>query len=252
MRFKLWLEQNGSDKKELYHATLSGPNNEIVNSFIKNGINPSMAKGFKQGAGFYMFTNKEIAINHAKTLGENQGKGDSQDSQEFRLGGFVKEMPVQGNPIIVVSDEPITPECFDIDYEIYGHAFARFFHDNEEYFRKNADKLNLHLQKKSTKEKRLSGSFDPDKLPSAPYGGSVVFPGFANEDDLAYMTFSPDEGGAVSKFAEKLAQFDPHMFNKFESEYLHLAPAIKFNCKKTIWPSRIESIDGSVIWKRAD
>lgn len=86
MRFKLWLEQNGGGRKELYHATLSGPNNEIVNSFIRNGINPSMAKGFKQGAGFYMFTNREVAVNHAKTLGENQGKGDSQGGTPGRLG----------------------------------------------------------------------------------------------------------------------------------------------------------------------
>ncbi len=240
--FKTWLkiaENTGSGIKELYHATLSGQNNEILNSFIQKGIDPSLAKGYFQGAGFYLFTNKNLALNHAKRL---------QDGQN--TSGFVKEVPVQGTPVIIVSDEPITPECFDIDYEVYGHAFARFFHDNEEYFRKNAQALHLALGFKNKSQKRISASFDSQQAPISPVKGGVVFPGMAIDSEVDMMTFLPETGGEVSKFAEKLAKFDPEMFNKFESEYLHLSPAIKYNCKKKIWPSRIEDLNGKILWQR--
>ena len=106
--FKLWLMENtGSGTKELYHATLSGPNNEILNSFIQKGIDPTIAKGFFQGGGFFVFQNKDLAIHHAKDIEETQDKKDP---------FFKKEVQVKGKPIIIVVDEPITPECFDIDY----------------------------------------------------------------------------------------------------------------------------------------
>jgi hypothetical protein len=239
--FRTWLNINENAEggtKELYHATLSGPNNEILNSFIQKGIDPTIAKGFSQGAGFYMFTNKNNALNHMKSLESNQN-----------TSGFKKEMPVQGKPILVVSDEPITPECFDIDYEVFGHAFAKFFKDNEDYFRKNAQKLNLRILGKPTAQKRLGAIFHPEIENPGFVPGHVVFPAF-DMDDVDAMTFDPEKGGTVSKFAEKLAKLDPNMFGKFEEEYLRLSPAIKYNCKKKIWPARIEDINGKILWQR--
>lgn len=241
MKFKLWLMENTeSGTKELYHATLSGPNNEILNSFIHNGIDAEKAKGYFQGAGFYLFQDKRHALSQAKDIADGQNKA-----------GFMKEVPVQGSPIIIVSDEPITPECFDIDYEVFGHAFARFFHDYEDYFRKNAANLNLWLGNKSTEFKRIHAAFHPEEVPASPLKGTVNFPKMQYDaDSILDMAFNPEKGGEVSKFAEKLANFDPEMFNKFESEYLHLSPAIKYNCKKKIWPLRIEDINGKILWHR--
>lgn len=241
MKFKLWLMENaGSGTKELYHATLSGPNNEILNSFIQGGIDPQKSKGYFQGVGFYLFQNKKNAISQAKNI------ADSQNSVDFK-----KEVPVQGSPIIIVSDEPITPECFDIDYEVFGHAFARFFHDHEDYFRKNAATLNLWMGKKNSQFKRMQAAFNADQVPESPLSkGSVRFSSL-HSDDMEMMAYNPEQGGQVSKFAEKLAKFDPEMFNKFESEYLYLSPAIKYNCKKKIWPLRIEDINGKVLWNRS-
>ena len=233
------MENTGTGTKELYHATLSGPNNEVLNSFIHNGIDTERAKGYFQGAGFYLFQNKELAMHHAKNLEDVQGKDD------FFLK---KQEKVQGTPIIIVVDEPITPECYDIDYEVFGQAFTKFMYDNQDFFDKHAKDLNLFIFKKDATRGRTSAAFHPEKVPENFLKGTYRFAGLANLE--APNTVSPEEGGEVSKFARKLADLSPEMFNKFESEYLHLSPAIKYNCKKKIWPARIEDINGKVLWKR--
>ena len=237
--FKLWLMENtGSGTKELYHATLSGPNNEILNSFIQKGIDPTIAKGFFQGGGFFVFQNKDLAIHHAKDIEETQDKKDP---------FFKKEVQVKGKPIIIVVDEPITPECFDIDYEIFSQAFSRFMYDNFDFFQKHANDLNMFIHSKYDDTKRVFAAFNSQKIPDSVLRG-VRFTARGEIKDQ--QTVSPEEGGEYSKFAEKLAKLDPDMFNKFESEYLHLSPAIKYNCKKKIWPVRIEDIDGKILWSR--
>ena len=232
------MENTGSGTKELYHATLSGPNNEILNSFIQKGIDPTIAKGFFQGGGFFVFQNKDLAIHHAKDIEETQDKKDP---------FFKKEVQVKGKPIIIVVDEPITPECFDIDYEIFSQAFSRFMYDNFDFFQKHANDLNMFIHSKYDDTKRVFAAFNSQKIPDSVLRG-VRFTARGEIKDQ--QTVSPEEGGEYSKFAEKLAKLDPDMFNKFESEYLHLSPAIKYNCKKKIWPVRIEDIDGKILWSR--
>jgi hypothetical protein len=115
MNFRKWLIENTDTRiKELYHATLSGPNNEIFNSFTHDGIDPERSKGNYQGSGFYLYQDKQQALNHARDLNDIQDR----DNLIFR-----KEGKVKGTPIIIVVDEPITPECFDIDYETFAHSF---------------------------------------------------------------------------------------------------------------------------------
>ena len=240
--FNTWLhlkENAESGTKELYHATLSGPNNEILNSFIHNGIDPQKSKGYFQGSGFFLFQDKNVAINHAKDIDEVQNKKDP---------FFKKEVEVKGKPIIIVVDEPITPECFDIDYEVYSQAFSRFMYDNFDYFQKHAHDLNMLIHSKKDQFKRVFAAFDPQGVPPNIFQGSVKF--YAQGEIKDQDTVSPEEGGEYSKFAEKLAQLDPNMFNKFEEEYLRLSPAIKYNCKKKIWPARIEDANGKVLWQR--
>jgi len=239
--FRTWLNINENAEggtKELYHATLSGPNNEILNSFIHNGIDPQKSKGYFQGGGFFVFQDKNIAINHAKDVDETQDKKDP---------FFKKEVEVKGKPIIIVVDEPITPECFDIDYEAFSQAFSRFMYDNFNFFQKHANDLNMFIHSKYDDTKRVFAAFNSQKIPDSVLRGVRFTPRGEIKDQ---QTVSPEEGGEYSKFAEKLAKLDPNMFNKFEEEYLHLSPAIKYNCKKKIWPARIEDINGKILWQR--
>ena len=56
-------EEEGADLKEFYHAT-----DWPVKDFIK-GIDPR-AEGYGQGKGFYVFSKKEDALEHAATLAD--------------------------------------------------------------------------------------------------------------------------------------------------------------------------------------
>jgi hypothetical protein len=111
-------EETEGEGMLLYHATCSPPE-----SFTK-GIDPDRAKGYGQGEGFYFFTKKVNAINHGRNI-ENPKSSISKEV----------ECPPEPQPpkaIIVISDEPVTPENFDIDYEIFAKGFIDFVVENPE------------------------------------------------------------------------------------------------------------------------
>ena len=240
MNFRKWLSENSQEgTRELYHATLSGPGNEILNGFIQNGIDPERAKGHHQGSGFFLYRDKQQALGHARNLDDTQDKRDP---------FFIKQEIIKGNPIIVVVDEPVTPECFDIDYEVFAQAFARFMYDNHDFFEKNAHALNLFIFSKDDQRRGINASFDSERVPPNLLDSKVIFKSRSNLDNP--YPLSPEMGGQASQFAKRLANLSPEMFNKFESEYLPMSPAVKYNCKKRIWPLRIEDIDGNTLWHR--
>jgi hypothetical protein len=121
-------------------------------------------------------------------------------------------------------------------------------YDNYDFFERNAKALHLMIYAKDDGKGRVTASFHPDGAPEDLLSGSFQFLSKASLENP--IAVSAERGGEVSKFARMLANFSPEMFNKFESEYLHLSPAIKYNCKKKIWPLRIEDINGKVLWHR--
>ena len=84
---------------EFYHASKSGENNSIIHSF-RNGINSQLATGHGQGNGFYVFINKQDAIEHSMAKGN------------------YKTVELSGCPIVVTIDIQENPELFDVDYEV--------------------------------------------------------------------------------------------------------------------------------------
>ena len=82
----------------LYHATYAKSDNSVLNNFISKGINPKIAKGHGQGEGFYMWTTKQLALNHLKYLA-------------------VKEKRNEGYPLLVSVYVHLNPVLWDIDYE---------------------------------------------------------------------------------------------------------------------------------------
>ena len=122
-------EETEGEGMLLYHATCSPPE-----SFTK-GVDPARAKGYGQGEGFYFFTKKVNAVNHGRNI-ENPKSSISKEV----------ECPPEPQPpkaIIVISDEPVTPENFDIDYELFGYGFSQFILQNLDYFSENDQALGL-------------------------------------------------------------------------------------------------------------
>jgi len=208
-------EETEGEGMLLYHATCSPPE-----SFTK-GIDPTRAKGYGQGEGFYFFTNKASAVNHANNLVK-----DSVDKEEA--------IDCSGGAHIVISDEPVTPETFDIDYETYAGGFAEFVVNNKEYFEPRKDNYGLGIRK--IFDRSITIYLRPGKKGSKGIG--------IGSDIDRYRAV------LVAQMAKDLAKENPEMFKKFEQEILSKAYAIKYNGKEKIIPLRIEDIEGNVIWSR--
>jgi len=210
----------------LYHATCSPPK-----SFV-SGIDVGRAKGFGQGAGFYFWIKKEDAINHGHGI----------------LRGIHKEesCPERGlEAYIVVSDEPITPETFDIDYEVYVVGFAIFMKDNLQFFSENMEVFGMSSPRPGRTRKTAKDYF-------MKYPHQFRVP--SEESGLIKLgrmgRVNKFKAASLSRIANKLAETNPEMFRKFEEQWLPEARAIKYNGKKTIYPLRIEDLYGNVVWSR--
>ena len=69
-----------------------------------------LAKSKEQGAGFYVFKHKVSALNYFKSQ-----------------GSFIKD------PIVVVIDQDLNTDCFDIDYEAEADIARDFLVRNYDY-----------------------------------------------------------------------------------------------------------------------
>ena len=212
---KFLNEQKEGEGTLLYHATCARPE-----SFIK-GIDPTRAKGYGQGEGFYFFTNKANAVNHANSLIKN-----SMDKEEA--------IDCSGGAYIVISDEPITPETFDIDYEVYAGGFVEFVVKNKEYFEPRKEEYYI-------KKIKDNGFFFFPEPVARPNIRKFIAVG---SDIDRYRAVN------ISQMAKKLSTESPEMFKKFEQEILPKATAVKYNGKKKIIPLKIEDLKGNVVWSR--
>lgn len=229
-----FARRNPSSSSELYHATLSGKNNEIVLSMI-DGIDTSRAQGHGQGAGFYLFTNRKEAVDHARGLVSSRG--------------FVKEVKVEGEPIIVVVDAPLTPENYDADYEVSAADFRRFLFEHKDWIRDNANKLGLVFVPASSGTSKLTGEAysQPDRIQLIVGTSRSTFTIMAEPpaDDAASVGLAE----RLSILAQRIAAVSPELLLQFEESTLKTMPAVKYVGPK-IQPARIERPDGTVVWQR--
>jgi len=219
---KYLTEEEEGEGMLLYHATCFPPE-----SFAK-GIDVRRAKGYGQGEGFYFWTSLKQAIDHGS---------------DHILSGKQKEVPCPDNPpivYIVVSDEPVTPETFDIDYEVYVEGFAAFMIDNLQYFFKNMEVFGMAARR----ERSLINPPHQFQVP-ADKSGTIRLQYLASGTGT-----DTHKATSLSKIANKLAEIDPGMFQQFEKQFLSQASAIKYNGEKVIYPLRIEDLEGNVVWSR--
>jgi hypothetical protein len=202
---------------ELYHTTRSGPNGETVQSFAR-GVDPNRAQGFGQGAGFFLWRTKAKALEHARGM---------------LAGDFMKEEQVTGEPIIVVIDEPVRPETFDIDYEDMGPAFLRVLEKHKDWIRAH--------------KAELSASINDDGLGIRIWGHGQMSRSLKFDSD----TLMASHGASLGRLGRTIATLFPEVMEQFEREMFTTARALKYVGPAGILPKRIETIDGTVIWSRA-
>jgi len=221
-------EEEEGEGMLLYHATCFPPE-----SFTK-GIDATRAKGFGQGEGFYFWTKKARAVQHANSL--VKGSASKEENIDCSSGAY-----------IVISDEAVTPETFDIDYEVYASGFSQFMIDNIDFFYNNMKEFGMAPP-------RISPRISPEQyLKEFPHQFKVL-DGGSGTIKIGYLARGSDtdvhKAASLSKIATKLAELKPDMFKNFEEQFLSRASAIKYNGKEKIIPLRIEDLEGNVVWSR--
>lgn len=202
---------------ELYHATLFP-----YESFI-NGIDTHRAKGFGQGSGFYLYANKQKALEHAIDLPK-------------RI--FDKQIKYQGenaSPKIIIVKLPLIPENFDIDYEESAPVFIDFILKNPDIFM--GMEVYYPLEDTNIKIKRINQKEKTVQFKVGRIRKSIRNTGRGNAPILATV-------------ANHLANIRPDLFVQFEREALKEASGIKYNGSEKIYPVRIEDINGNIIWEK--
>jgi hypothetical protein len=210
------IRESIGQRKEFYHATMFP-----VSSFL-DGID-MRAQGFGQGSGFYVFTNKALAIRHAKSIASGT------PSKEIEYAGDDR------SPKIIVINPELTSENFDIDYEFMSSKLIDYMINNQELFKG----LQFQHDGTSYEIRRL--------LPDDGYGPKIQV-----KKGRIRKTISGDtgiEGGAIlSKLANKFYEIYPDLFRQFEEEILDSASILKYNGQEVIYPIRIEDLQGKILY----
>lgn len=202
-----------------YHAT-----NFPIEDFI-NWIDPKIAKWFWQWYWFYLHKDKARWLQHMRDLESNS---------------IIKEnkSKIPWKTILIVLDEKINNENFDIDYEQCWSSVAWFILQNEDYFENKKSKYNI----KNIHKKYWTVSFKRED--------NSRFSIWSFRIDWKLNTLSIQNAWFIAKIMEGLKQNDPNMFNKFENFAFQYADTIKYNWKEKNIPLRIEDIEWNILWKR--
>lgn len=104
-----------TEKLRVYHSTTSGINFETLLSFLKNGIRIDLAAGYGQGHGFYVWTKKDLALQHI-----------SFQREESKLAGY---------PIIINLEVIVNSINWDLDYEMNAKLIIAFIRGHWDLFK---------------------------------------------------------------------------------------------------------------------
>jgi len=214
------------NETELYHATTK----DNIEGF-KTGIDKEKAgkwhggAGASQGKGFYVFKNKNDAIEYAK----------SEHGWPGLHTGLI------GDTIIVI-DRDINSENFDIDYELEFRLVTKFIADNWNFFLNNWERFHIYYHiGRQIKPPSVKGFF---KI------------GFGEDWTSTINGNKPNDIGDIVnaailwKFIQEWKIVDPSLFKKFEDEVLNSVDHLKYNGTEKIFPVRIEDLQGNIIWSR--
>lgn len=210
---RLMLEAVAPNSSDwLYHAT----SQKDVESIKQNG--PDLGRsgqnfsgaGAGQGSGFYFYKDLKRATGHAT------------DNRMDR---------------ILVFNEPIDNNTFDIDYEGEFGLAAKFLLDNIEFISSNKDKLGI------ARIAKLGDSTNLLVIDGSSRRGISLNKG--PDDDV-----SVGSANAISSIFRCLEKLDGAWFDRFENKFLRVATIIKYNGTNKIYPVRVEDLSGNVLWKK--
>jgi len=233
--FKEWLLERqmmmfSTKPVDLYHATNTGKNNSVIDSFKSSGAVSSLATGHGQGQGFYVWTDRGSAVNHAKAIIENPM--------------VTTNASTEGLPMVVTIEAILEPEKWDLDYEINKKKLIEWIYDNHEL-------VNKHLN--DTDEVKIGQIFKreiPDDNNQMVTSKGVQFitsqrpgGGGVRSTQYAHGGSGVRSGELIGAIINKIQQKDPKTIHGFEELFFaNIGPgvAIKYVGSEAIKPKRIE------------
>lgn len=208
---------------ELYHGSNTGADNSTLRSFKSHGILPSVAQGWGQGAGFYVWSDKNSAIQHTKAIKDDTIQTKSKQD---------------GLPMIVTVEAIPSPEKWDLDYEANRRILVNWLYENSDKFNQILSGEDVGITWKGERD-ILQG--DSDQLVKAK--GITVKMGTGRK-----ALYDKDEAGTrsgeyFSAIVNRLQKKDPQTVHRFEELFFaNMKPgvAIKYVGSEPLIPKRIE------------
>lgn len=227
----------GGAKREFYHVT----HQAHLDSF-KRGIDPNRAKGsvMDQGPGFYVWSNRSKALDHVQAFAA--GSVEKKDER------FPDDDP--SKLMIVVIEEELTPENFDVDLEAAAdhtedldlHLWiATKLHGGDGRMREILDGMvaaglnsRWELRRNGPKSTRFGLPGDPKRFYTP------------NRHDNHLRAVVP-----LARWMEKT---HPDVWREYELEVLgamydHPSGAFRWHGSKRLMPTRMEDASGRVLWR---
>jgi hypothetical protein len=233
-------------KVKLYHGSNTGINDSVLNSFKEKGALSNIAKGYGQGEGFYLYTEKNKA----------------QQQANMRVNGgsnfTVAQGDRSGKPMVLTFNEQLSPKDYDLDYELQKGLVVQWMHDNYDTLK---DKY-----APTENQTGLKGKFDknPDagmmsvgvsiqegsQTLKSEDGTEFTLPGGSRKSIYAGSGGDVREGALLGQLMSRIQSGDPELVNSFESKLFEkpLGLALKYVGSSPLKPSNIETFaDGGSV-----
>jgi len=229
----------GGGPVKLYHGSNTGVDDNVLKSFKEKGALSDIAKGYGQGAGFYLYTEKNKA--------EQQAKMRVNGGSNFT----VAQGDRSGKPMVLTFNEQLSSKDYDLDYELQKGLVVQWMHDNYDALK---DKY-----APTENQTGLKGKFDknPDagmmsvgvrvqegsQTLKSEDGTEFTLPGGSRKSIYAGSEGDVREGALLGQLMSRIQSGDSELVNSFESKLFEkpLGLALKYVGSSPLKPSNIET-----------
>ena len=228
----------GGGKIKLYHGSNTGIDDNVLKSFKEKGALSNIATGYGQGAGFYLYTEKNKAEQQARMRVNGSN-------------GFVTTSgDTSGKPMVLSFDEILDPKTFDLDYEIQKGLVIQWMHDNydslKDKYAASQDQTGFRgkLNKNPAAGLMSSGIRiqEGPKTAISEDGTEYVLPGRGIKSIYAGTEGDIREGELIGQLMARIKAGDPDLVNQFESKVFEkpLGLAVKYVGQSPLKPTNYE------------
>ena len=227
---------NSGGSVKLYHGSNSGADDAVLKSFQEKGILSNIASGYGQGSGFFMWSDKNSAIKHAKNLVDPNSN-------------MTTSATTGGRPMVVEATETLDPKNWDLDYELQNKDIIDYIHANFDSLKPLLDKSQGVDLGDGLKNFQFRNKIDEYTDPNDNTTMRKVQIGFDDNGKevrrtLANTTGDLRTGQVVGKLVKALRMGDPDVLDAFENNFfsnLQAGTALKYVGSSPLMPSNIET-----------